>query len=58
MPFTHYIRLQTEQLLMGLTFGASAATPAVFLLATLGLLGLAALGLVQARDKPSTWGAR
>ena len=41
-----------------LTFGASAATPAVFLLATLGLLGLAALGLVQARDKPSTWGAR
>jgi hypothetical protein len=50
--------LQTEQLLMGLTFGASAATPAVFLLATLGLLGLAALGLVQARDKPSTWGAR
>ena len=31
---------------------------ASLLLATLGLLGLAALGLVQARDKPSTWGAR
>jgi len=37
---------------------ASAATPVAFLLATLGLLALAAWGLVQARNKPSTWGAR
>ncbi|PUE55078.1 ABC transporter permease [Limnohabitans parvus] len=58
MPFTHYIRLQTEQLLMGLPARASAATPVAFLLATLGLLALAAWGLVQARNKPSTWGAR
>ncbi len=58
MPFTHYIRLQIEQLQMGAPLATSVSTMVALLLATgvLWLLGAAALTL--AHKRPETWGGR
>lgn len=58
MPFTHYIRLQIEQLQMGAPLATSVPTM-VGLLATTGVLWLvAAAGLHLAARQPATWGSR
>lgn len=58
MPFTHYIRLQTEQLLMGSPIHATATTLLVFFIGTVLMLILGAWCLAQAQSRPQTWGAR
>ena len=58
MPFTHYIRLQIEQLQMGAPLAASASTMAGLLVATVVLWLVAALGLRSAAHHPATWGGR
>lgn len=58
MPFTHYIRLQIEQLQMGAPLATSVPTM-VGLLAATGMLWLvAAVGLHLAARQPATWGSR
>ncbi len=58
MPFTHYIRLQIEQLQMGAPLSTSVSTMGG-LLATTGVLWLvAAVGLHLAARQPATWGNR
>lgn len=58
MPFTHYIRLQIEQLQMGAPLATSVSTMVALLLATavLWLVGATALGVAYRR--PHTWGKR
>ncbi len=58
LPYTHYIRLQMEQLQMGAPVSVSLATPVWMVLATLLVLGLAALALCRAAVQPDTWGRR
>jgi ABC-2 type transport system permease protein len=58
MPFTHYIRLQIEQLQMGAPLATSTSTVAALITATLVLWGLAASGLRRALGQPASWGAR
>ena len=58
MPYTHYIRLQIEQLQMGAPLRSSAATMAALLIATAVLWLLATLGLHLAQRQPVTWGGR
>lgn len=58
MPFTHYIRLQIEQLQMGAPLSTSVSTMGGLLLAT-GVLGLVGtVGLHVAARRPGTWGGR
>lgn len=58
MPFTHYIRLQIEQLQMSAPLATSVPTM-VGLLAATGMLWLvAAVGLHLAARQPATWGSR
>lgn len=58
MPFTHYIRLQIEQLQMGAPLAASTATVAALLLATAALWAVGSLALAWDLRHPETWGAR
>ncbi|WP_298211225.1 ABC transporter permease [Acidovorax sp.] len=58
MPFTHYIRLQIEQLQMGAPLSASVSTMAGLLIATAVLWLVAAVGLRLAARRPDTWGGR
>lgn len=58
LPYTHYARVQTEQLLMGAPLRVSLATPLWMLLAT-AVLALASAWLLQrAAAQPATWGKR
>jgi ABC-2 type transport system permease protein len=58
MPFTHYIRLQIEQLQMGAPLATSVSTMVALLVAT-GLLWLVGtMGLHLAAERPETWGGR
>ena len=58
MPFTHYIRLQIEQLQMGAPLAASVATMAGLLVATAVLGLIASIGLRLAARRPESWGGR
>lgn len=58
LPFTHYIRVQMEQLQMGAPLAVSLATPLWMLLASAVLLLLSALALRSAAGQPGTWGKR
>ena len=58
LPFTHYIRVQMEQLQMGAPLAVSLATPLWMLLASALLLLASTLGLRAAADRPATWGKR
>ena len=58
MPFTHYIRLQIEQLQMGAPLAASVSTMAALLIATGVLWLVAAIGLRLAAGQPASWGGR
>ena len=58
MPYTHYIRLQIEQLQMGAPLATSLTTMVALLLATVALWLLATLGLHLAQRQPATWGGR
>lgn len=58
MPFTHYIRLQIEQLQMGAPLATSVST-VVALMAASGVLWLVgAAGLHRAVRQPDSWGGR
>ena len=58
MPFTHYIRLQIEQLQMGAPLAASVGTMAGLIVATGALWLIASIGLRLAVRRPDTWGGR
>ena len=58
LPFTHYIRVQMEQLQMGAPLAVSLATPLWMLLASAVLLLASTLALRAAADQPATWGKR
>ena len=58
MPFTHYIRLQIEQLQMGAPLAASVSTMTALLIASVALWLVAATGLRLAARRPDTWGGR
>jgi ABC-2 type transport system permease protein len=58
MPFTHYIRLQIEQLQMGAPLAASVSTMAGLIIAAVVLWLVSALGLRAAAQRPETWGSR
>jgi ABC-2 type transport system permease protein len=58
MPYTHYIRLQIEQLLMGAPVRNSVSTVAALALATGVLWLLASVALGRALQQPDTWGKR
>ena len=58
LPYTHYIRVQMEQLQMGAPLMYSVAAPLWMLLATALLLAASAAALVRAARAPATWGGR
>jgi ABC-2 type transport system permease protein len=58
LPYTHYIRLQTEQLQMAAPLRASAPTLGALLLAAAILLGLSAPLLDRLSRQPAQWGKR
>lgn len=58
MPFTHYIRLQIEQLQMGAPLGNSVSTMVALLVATGVLWLIGTVGLHLAAQRPATWGGR
>lgn len=58
MPFTHYIRLQIEQLQMGAPVATSVSTVVALILATAVLWLLGATALALAHQRPDTWGGR
>lgn len=58
LPYTHYARLQAEQLQMGAPLAVSLPTPLAMLLATLLLLLASAVALQRAAAQPATWGRR
>jgi ABC-2 type transport system permease protein len=58
LPYTHYIRLQMEQLQMGAPLAVSFATPMWMAVATLGGLALTAVALRSAAAQPASWGRR
>ncbi len=58
LPYTHYIRLQMEQLQMGAPVAISLATPLWMALATAILLGVCVPLLQRAATQPQTWGKR
>ncbi|THF62436.1 ABC transporter permease [Pseudothauera nasutitermitis] len=58
MPYTHYARLQIEQLQAGAPIAQSLPVVAGMTLATLILLALAAWGLRRALARPDKWGGR
>ncbi len=58
LPYTHYIRVQMEQLQMGAPVLYSLATPLWMVLGTAVLLAASAAALVRAARAPDTWGGR
>lgn len=58
MPFTHYIRLQIEQLQMGAPLATSVPTVMGLLIAALVLWLIGTVGLRLAVRQPATWGSR
>jgi len=58
MPFTHYIRLQIEQLQMGAPLATSVSTMVALLVATGVLWLIGTVGLHLAAQRPETWGGR
>ncbi|MNT03904.1 ABC-2 type transporter [compost metagenome] len=58
LPYTHYIRVQMEQLQMGAPLAYSAATPLWMVVGTAVLLAVSATLLVRAAGAPETWGGR
>ena len=58
MPFTHYIRLQIEQLQMGAPLSTSVSTMATLIVAAIVLWLIAAIGLRMALRQPASWGGR
>ncbi len=58
LPYTHYMKVQMQQLVMGAPLAYSLATPLWMALATAVLLALSALALARAARAPQTWGAR
>lgn len=58
MPYTHYFRLQMEQLQMAAPLRESATTLAALGLGAALLLALSAPLLVRLRGQPSQWGRR
>ena len=58
MPFTHYIRLQIEQLQMGAPVATSVSTMVALTIATAGLWLVGATALTEAHKRPDTWGGR
>ena len=58
MPFTHYIRLQIEQLQMGAPLATSVPTMVGLLIAALVLWLIGTVGLRLAVRQPATWGGR
>ena len=58
LPYTHYIRVQMEQLQMGAPVAYSLQTPLCMLLACAALLLLSAWALGRAASQPATWGKR
>ena len=58
MPYTHYARLQIEQLQMGAPIVQSLPIVCGLVLATLVLLLLATAGLCRGLKRPDKWGAR
>jgi ABC-2 type transport system permease protein len=58
LPYTHYIRLQMEQLQMGAPLSVSLATPLWMALAAVLMLGATALALRRVAVQPDSWGKR
>jgi len=58
LPYTHYIRVQMEQLQMGAPLAYSVAAPLWMVLATAALLAASAALLARAATQPHTWGGR
>jgi ABC-2 type transport system permease protein len=58
LPYTHYIRVQMEQLQMGAPVAYSAATPLWMVVGTMVLLAVSATLLMRAAVAPDTWGGR
>jgi ABC-2 type transport system permease protein len=58
LPYTHYIRVQMEQLQMGAPAVYSVATPLWMVLGTGVLLAASAGALVRAAGAPDSWGGR
>jgi ABC-2 type transport system permease protein len=58
LPYTHYIRVQMEQLQMGAPVAYSVATPLWMVLGTGVLMAACAGALVKAAKAPESWGAR
>ena len=58
MPYTHYIRLQIEQLQMGAPLATSVSTMVALIIATAVLWLLSATALTLAHRRPDTWGGR
>jgi ABC-2 type transport system permease protein len=58
LPYTHYIRVQMEQLQMGAPLAYSVAKPLWMVLGTGVLLALCAGALARAAKAPESWGAR
>ena len=58
LPYTHYARVQTEQLLMGAPVAESLGPSAGMALAAALLLAVSAALLARTATQPATWGAR
>ncbi|QRF60141.1 ABC transporter permease [Variovorax paradoxus] len=58
LPYTHYIRVQMEQLQMGAPLAYSAATPLWMVLGSAVLLAATATALGRAARAPDSWGGR
>ncbi|MFN7156048.1 MAG: ABC transporter permease [Acidovorax sp.] len=58
MPYTHYIRMQIEQLQMGAPLATSVSTMVALVIATAVLWLLSATALTLAHRRPETWGGR
>ena len=58
LPYTHYARVQTEQLLMGAPVTESLGPTAGMALAAALLLAVSAALLARTATQPATWGAR
>ncbi|WP_422097214.1 ABC transporter permease [Variovorax sp.] len=58
LPYTHYVRVQMEQLQMGAPLAYSAATPLWMVVGTAVLLAATATALGRAARAPDSWGGR
>ncbi|KIF81380.1 ABC transporter permease [Noviherbaspirillum autotrophicum] len=58
LPFTHYLRVQVEQLQMGAPLRYSLPVLVWMPVVALALLALAARALTRAAQQPDSWGAR